>query len=121
MEIEKKSHYKSILNDLREKLTDGVERHMIASKEEVTGGVPDINDDATRTYNRQVILNLSEQERGQLEKIDEALQKIEDGQYGNCEECGENIPIKRLDIVPFAKFCVECKNKIEENSKDSNH
>tara|TARA_B100000315_G_scaffold66752_1_gene60672 strand:- start:663 stop:1013 length:351 start_codon:yes stop_codon:yes gene_type:complete len=107
---------KSLLTDMREKLTTGLERCLNDSKEEVSGGVPDVNDDATRTYNRQVILNLSEQERSQLERVDEALQKLLDGRYGVCDDCGESIPVKRLEIVPFAKFCVKCKSKMEENS-----
>lgn len=109
-------HFRRLLVDMRQKLTEGVERSLHDSKEEVKGGVPDISDDATRTYNRQVILNLGEQERAQLSRIEEALQKITDGQYGTCDACAERIPVKRLEIVPFAKFCVACKSKIEETS-----
>lgn len=108
--------FKSMLTSMKAKLTEGVERCLQHSKEEVNGGVPDINDDATRTYNRQVLLNLSEQERSQLGRVDEALKKLAEGRYGKCSECGETIPVKRLKIVPFAEFCVECKNKMEENS-----
>lgn len=108
-------HLKNLLNSMKQKLTEGVEKCLQESKDEVKGGVPDINDDATRTYNRQVLLNLSEKERGQLESVDEAFQKIKDGRYGICEECDEHIPIKRLELVPYAKLCVECKSKREIN------
>ena len=107
--------FKDLLTSMKQKLTEGVEKCLQDSKEEVKGGVPDINDDATRTYNRQVLLNLGEQERGQLERVEEAFLKFADGRYGICEECSEDIPLKRLEIVPYAKFCVECKNKMEEN------
>ena len=114
MDLKTKEQFKNLLFGIREKLTDGLERCLHDSKDEVRGGVPDINDDATRTYNRQVMLNLSEQERSQLVRVDEALQKLSKGRYGKCEECGEAIPVKRLEVVPFAKFCVACKSKMEE-------
>ncbi len=116
MNSKTQEQFRSVLTSMRGKLTDGLERCLSDSKEEVNGGVPDINDDATRTYNRQVMLNLSEQERSQLEKVDEALQKLANGRYGVCDECEEPIPVKRLEIVPFAKFCVECTSKMEESS-----
>lgn len=113
MDKKTQEHFKKLLIGMKQKLTEGVERSLQDSKDEVKGGVPDINDDATRTYNRQVILNLGENERKQLEKVEEAFQKLEDGRYGVCGECGESIPVKRLEIVPFAKFCVECESKKE--------
>ena len=115
MDLEAKRQFKNLLSGMRDKLTAGLERCLNDSKEEVNGGVPDIADEATRTYNRQVMLNLSEQERSQLGRVEEAIQKLEDGRYGICDECGDRIPVKRLKVVPFAKFCVTCKNKMEEN------
>lgn len=114
MNQKKQQHFKGLLMSIRQKLTEDVKRCLDTSKEEVSGGVPDIMDDAARTYSRQVILNLSEKERAQLGRVDEALQKIADGQYGTCEECEAHIPLERLDIIPFAKFCVECESKMEE-------
>ncbi len=108
-------HFKDLLTSMKQKLTEGVEKCLQDSKEEVKGGVPDINDDATRTYNRQVLLNLGEQEREQLERVEEAFLKFADGRYGICEKCSEDIPLKRLEIVPYVKLCVKCKNKMEEN------
>jgi DnaK suppressor protein len=116
MNSKKQEHFKKLLTDIKQKLTDDVKRSLDISKEEVNGGVPDIMDDAARTYNRQVILNLSEKERVELGRVDEALQKITDGRYGICEECEEHIPVKRLEIIPFAKLCVECESRMEENS-----
>lgn len=58
--------------------------------------------------------------QGQLERlknIEEALRKLEEGTYGYCEECGEPIPIKRLKVLPFARYCVRCQEKIEKLSK----
>ena len=49
-----------------------------------------------------------------LTLIDEALKRLEQGEYGKCQECGERIPDGRLKVRPYAIFCVKCKSKHEE-------
>jgi DnaK suppressor protein len=56
---------------------------------------------------------LAEIESGELVQINEALRKMEDGTYGQCQGCGKPIPQKRLQIVPFAIRCVECERSRE--------
>jgi DnaK suppressor protein len=56
---------------------------------------------------------LRERERGLLAKIEEALQKIEQGVYGECESCGEEIGLKRLEARPVAELCIDCKSEQE--------
>lgn len=51
--------------------------------------------------------------RQELEKMDEALRKLEDGTYGVCSECGEDIEEERLKVMPFATACVKCKSDKE--------
>ena len=53
-----------------------------------------------------------------LDRISEALLKLEDGTYGICEECGAEIPLKRLKILPFATLCVACQSDEEKRSKE---
>ncbi len=50
-----------------------------------------------------------------LEDIDEALANIDQGSYGKCGECGEDIPVARLEAVPYAKMCIKCKTKLENS------
>ncbi|MDD7473892.1 MAG: TraR/DksA family transcriptional regulator [Bdellovibrionota bacterium] len=52
-----------------------------------------------------------------LQDIQDALQKIEDGTYGECENCGEDISIARLEANPMAKLCVDCKSEEEVREK----
>lgn len=52
-------------------------------------------------------------ERDQLEQIKQALQRLDDGTYGLCSECGELIPLERLDILPYAALCVRCQSQQE--------
>ena len=56
-----------------------------------------------------------EAEREGIRKIDMALQRLEEGSYGYCEECGEEISVKRLKVVPFALLCKECQETKEQN------
>ena len=55
--------------------------------------------------------------RRRLILIEEALEAIEDGDYGFCEECGEPINEKRLLLMPFAQFCVRCQSELERRAK----
>jgi DnaK suppressor protein len=55
--------------------------------------------------------------RENLLKIDEALRKLDEGTYGKCEDCGEDISEERLKLIPFAIYCVDCKEKIEQFEK----
>ncbi len=52
--------------------------------------------------------------RENLLKIDEALRKLKEGTYGKCEDCGEEISEKRLKVIPFAIYCIDCKEKREQ-------
>ncbi|MEW6416679.1 MAG: TraR/DksA C4-type zinc finger protein [Nitrospirota bacterium] len=55
--------------------------------------------------------------RENLLKIDEALRKLDEGTYGKCEDCGEDISEERLKLIPFAIYCVDCKEKREQFEK----
>lgn len=58
----------------------------------------------------------SEAHHQQLAKVHRAMQKLEEGEYGYCEECGKPIPFKRLQIQPESDFCVECLQALENAS-----
>lgn len=58
-----------------------------------------------------------ETHRENLAKIDEALRKLSEGTYGICEDCGEEIPRERLEVMPFAILCRDCQEKREEMEK----
>jgi DnaK suppressor protein len=60
---------------------------------------------------------LRERERGLLAKIEQALAKIEQGEYGECESCGEDIGAKRLEARPVAELCIDCKADQERRER----
>ena len=67
-------------------------------------------DAGAATAERTEVLGLVETLKGQLESIDDALRKVEDGTYGSCERCGQPIPAARLEARPASVLCVDCKN-----------
>jgi RNA polymerase-binding protein DksA len=65
----------------------------------------------TETFEREKDFSLLEQLEAELEELDRALQKIDEGTYGICESCGQEIAAERLEVLPGTRFCVECQAK----------
>jgi len=115
-DLDKKAiaRFKRILLNEREQIIGEVKQICESSKEMGQDGIQDIGDEAANMYNKQVLLSLNENERMRLQEVDESLDRIENGTYGICEECGEPIGLKRLEVRPVAKYCVSCKAKQEK-------
>ena len=82
-----------------------------------TANVPDPNDRATLESGRSFELRIRDRERRLLTKIDEAIARIDDGSYGVCEDCGEEIGQKRLEARPVTTLCIDCKTLQETREK----
>jgi DnaK suppressor protein len=115
-ELDKKTitKFRKILLKEREQIVGEVKQIVESSKEMGQDGIQDIGDEAANIYNKQVLLSLNENERMRLQEVDEALDRIENGTYGICEECGGPISLKRLEVRPVAKYCVPCLTKLEK-------
>jgi DnaK suppressor protein len=74
---------------------------------------PDPSDRASMESNRNSVLRIRDRERKLIFKIEDALKRLEDGEYGICEECGEGIGIERLKVRPVTTLCIECKSSQE--------
>ncbi len=66
-------------------------------------------------FEQEFTLSLMQTEEGTLSQIETALERLEDGSYGMCEECGSKIPKARLNALPYASFCVKCAEQQEQN------
>lgn len=77
------------------------------------GNFPDPTDRASMESNRNSVLRIRDRERKLIFKIQEALQRLEAGEYGICEECGEDIGIERLKARPVTTLCISCKSNQE--------
>lgn len=82
-----------------------------------TTNVPDPNDRATLESGRSFELRIRDRERRLLSKIDEAIVRIDDGTYGVCEDCSEEIGLKRLEARPVTTLCIDCKTIQETREK----
>ena len=97
----------------RERATVEHQLHVYGASPELEGSVDlqgegGFADSAQNTAGRSEILSLVEQLRSNRAEIVEALIRIEEGTYGKCERCGEQIPPERLEARPTAKLCVRC-------------
>jgi RNA polymerase-binding protein DksA len=68
---------------------------------------------AAATLDREIDLTLEENTLATIAQIDRALSKLENGSYGLCDQCGKPIAEERLEAVPFATLCIECKRREE--------
>jgi DnaK suppressor protein len=77
----------------------------------------DPTDRASMETDRNFLLRIRDRERKLITKIDKALERVEDGTFGLCDDCGEDIEFKRLEARPVATLCIECKTMQEEEEK----
>ena len=70
-----------------------------------------LGDTATVTYDREMDFTLEDNSEAVLAAIEKALRKIEGGTYGICERCGNPISEERLEALPYAELCIDCKRK----------
>lgn len=80
--------------------------------------MPDPVDLAVNNYSKNVMLSVSENESRQLSLVNEALERIEDDEYGLCQNCEEEINPKRLNAVPWARYCLSCQELQERGLLD---
>jgi DnaK suppressor protein len=79
---------------------------------------PDPVDLAVRNYSKNVMLAVSENESRQLALVDEALLRVEDDEYGVCQNCEKDINSKRLAAIPWARYCLSCQELVEQGLLD---
>ncbi|MFA7061712.1 MAG: TraR/DksA C4-type zinc finger protein [Pedobacter sp.] len=107
---------REILQKMKDDTLREINKSLKNGTETLTIGEPsgDIYDQASSERDRELGLILGDREREKLHNIDEALLRIEEEEYGICEECEEEIPIGRLKAMPFARHCVRCKSDLEK-------
>lgn len=71
-------------------------------------------DSGTDNFERETALNIASGESVWLSEVSEALMRVQQGSYGKCEACGEEIPRMRLEVFPSARYCVACQEEVEK-------
>jgi DnaK suppressor protein len=115
---------KKDLDQLKE-LLEGEKRRILRHLEDLSDtSVADIDtpsgdsvDLASLEINQNSLVKVGKRELNHLKKIDAALKKMEDGTYGECENCGEQIAVARLLARPVAQLCIDCKTAQENEER----
>ena len=106
------------LSALKAEIVDNLIASNEDFKEIVEGMDPkDLADIASDDIDRKMIEALGSQELKRLKLIDSALTRIEQGKYGLCMKCGKRIPQDRLEAIPYALMCIECKTADERRNR----
>lgn len=109
MNEEQVMHFQDILNDWKQGLMQEVDRTVHHMQDEAAN-FPDPNDRASQESEFAMELRTRDRERKLIKKIDEALNFLDTGDYGYCEDCGIEIGIRRLEARPTANLCIDCKS-----------
>jgi DnaK suppressor protein len=116
MESEKKEYFRAILQDEMRTLLEEAEKTVSEMTADNTN-FPDPNDRATQESDRSFELRIRDRERKLINKIREALERIDEGTFGTCELCGEQIGEARLKARPVTTLCIDCKIEQEKKEK----
>ncbi|PYS96718.1 MAG: RNA polymerase-binding protein DksA [Acidobacteria bacterium] len=123
MDAQKLEHYRRILNEqLRQRTESARENQSDALESAATDdGVRDVADQSVKDVSQEIEYRLSERESKSIADIDQALMRIEEGTYGICVRCGKEIPERRLEAVPTARYDAECQAIVEQGTGEDEH
>ena len=113
----KSNPYQPHIDALRRKqqeLLDSYQRDKAAGNAQPDDGIQDLADKAASAYSKELNFSLSDGERNLLMSIEEALNRIDEGTFGTCTNCGNTIGEKRLMAVPWTPFCIDCQELQEK-------
>jgi len=106
--------FRDLLSEKQEEMSDVV--HRKKDEQEFQQEEPEIGDEAdiaTRSVEKELLFDITDSEKQNLDRIEAALRKIEKGVYGRCESCQKTIPRLRLEVMPWARYCIHCQAQNE--------
>jgi DnaK suppressor protein len=116
MEKEELEHFRGILEGRLNALLKEAKK-TVTGMTAGRGNCPDLSDQASLESDQSFLLRIRDRERKLILKIKTALKKIEDGTFGICERCGDEISEKRLLARPVTEYCIDCKEEMEAEEK----
>jgi len=108
MNPRQRAHFRKMLEALKEELSQDIDRTVQTMQHEATI-FADPNDRASQESDIAQELRNRDRERKLIKKIDEAITRIDSGDYGYCNNCGVEIGLKRIEVRPTATLCIDCK------------
>ena len=117
MNQEKLIYFKGLLEGKMRALLEEAGKAVNGTGQERSEDFPDPTDRASLESDRNFQLRIKDRERKLIQKIKEALDRIEDGSFGTCESCGKPISEKRLMARPMTTQCIDCKTEDEQKER----
>lgn len=111
------SEFEQQLINWRDELKNGQSENMHSMHEQDLNAFPDPTDQASMETDRDFDLRIKDRERKLIRKIEQALTRIQEGEFGLCESCGGDISVKRLQARPVTTLCIDCKTEQEQEER----
>jgi len=111
------AHLKTILTQQKQSILQQLDEEIRKGRENELDEGLDTYDLASDERDQEISLLLGDRDRDKLRAIDEALERIEEGEYGLCEQCEEEIGQGGLETLPFTRLCVACQEQVERESR----
>jgi DnaK suppressor protein len=111
------NQFRRLLEDRKREILSEADRAVGSMNQPREESFADPTDRATLESDRSMLLRIRDRERKLLSKIDEAFLRIDNGSYGQCEECGDEIGLARLKARPVTTLCITCKSAQEARER----
>ena len=121
MDKKKLEAFKKRLETRQQELRRTVNRNQVDGRSADEDTAQDIADRAASSYTKEFLFSQSNNERQLLQMVETALQRIREGTFGECVSCGNEINAKRLEAVPWTRYCIACQEKLEQGQLEEAH
>lgn len=123
MDEKRLEHYRGVLLEQLRQQTEATRANQSDALEFAAAddGVKDVADQSVKDVSQEIEYRLSERASQAVADIDQALLRIDEGSYGVCGRCGKDIPERRLDAVPTARYDAECQSLLEQATGEDEH
>src|SRR5437868_3831821 len=120
MEKKKLEQFRTRLEQRRQELRKALMRTVQDGRDaDVDASAADIADRAASSYTKEFLFHQSNNDRQLLQMVEGALARIQEGTFGQCISCGNEINAKRLEAVPWTRYCIECQEKMERGQLEA--
>jgi DnaK suppressor protein len=113
MNLQQMKHYESVLKNIRVEVENGLRRREDMHIEREA----DLFDELQNATHRDLVVAELNRRNDQLREIEAASARIAEGTYGQCDDCEADIPLKRLNAIPWATYCVKCQDRRDRNTE----
>jgi DnaK suppressor protein len=120
MEKKKLEQFKSRLEQRKQELRKAMVRTVQDGRDaDIDAAAADIADRAASSYTKEFLFHQSNNDRQLLQMVEGALVRIQEGTFGQCISCGNEINPKRLEAVPWTRYCIDCQEKMERGQLEA--